>query len=104
MLSRILLALGLAAAVASFGAVAFLRTDFVANDLCAYAVATIEEATAAQVKVSRCSVQPEQGKLTIEGLQASAPGGRVNLRVGRLFAPVAVHPLLQTVKPERVAE
>jgi hypothetical protein len=60
MLSRILLALGIAAAASSFAAVAFLRTDFVANNLCAYAVATIEEATAAQVKVARCSVQPRE--------------------------------------------
>ena len=51
MLSRILVALGLAAAVVSAAAVAFLRTDFVANNLCAYAVATIEEATAATVHV-----------------------------------------------------
>src|SRR5260370_3937362 len=102
MLGRILLALGLAAVVSSFGALAFLRTDFVANDLCAYAVATIEEATAAQVKVSRCSVQPEQGKLTIEGLQASAPGGRVNLAVDRVFAQVTVKPLLQKVRLERL--
>src|SRR5260370_41246266 len=102
MLSRILLALGLAAAVASFGAVAFLRTDFVANNLCAYAVATIEEATAAQVKVSRCSVQPEQGKLTIEGLRASDPGGRSNLEVARVFAQGTVRPLLQKVRLARV--
>jgi len=34
-LSRILVALGLAAAVVSAAAVAFLRTDFVANNLCA---------------------------------------------------------------------
>ena len=57
-MSRIVIALGLAAAVVSGGALAFLRTDFVANNLCAYAVATIEEATAAQVKVARCSVDP----------------------------------------------
>ena len=66
MLRRILFAAGLAAAVVSATAVAFLRTDFVANNLCAYAVATIEEATAAQVKVASCSVEPEKGKLTIE--------------------------------------
>ena len=59
MLSRILVALGLAAAVVSGAAMVFLRTDFVANNLCAYAVATIEEATAARVQVSQCSVQPE---------------------------------------------
>jgi hypothetical protein len=80
-LSRLLVAVGLAAAVVSGGAVAFLRTDFVANNLCAYAVATIEEATAAQVKVARCSVDPAVGKLTIEGLEVGDPGGRIDLKV-----------------------
>src|SRR5207248_3658426 len=101
-LSRILVALGLAAAVVSGTAVAFLRTDFVANNLCAYAVATIEEATAAQVKVARCSVQPEKGELTIEGLQASDPAGHINLKVERVFAQVMVRPLLQRVRLERL--
>src|SRR6202171_6500283 len=82
-LSRVVIALGLAAAVVSGAAVAFLRTDFVANNLCAYAVATIEEATQAQVRVSRCSVQPEQGMLTIEGLRVGDPGGRIDLKVAR---------------------
>ncbi len=95
-------ALGLAAAVVSGGAVAFLRTDFVANNLCAYAVATIEEATAAQVKVARCSVEPALGKLTIEGLQVGDPGGRVELRVMRVFAQVMVRPLLQRLRLERL--
>lgn len=102
MLSRILVAAGLAAAIVSGGAVAFLRTDFVANNLCAYAVATIEEATAAQVKVERCSVQPEVGKLTIEGLRVGDPGGRIEVRVVRVFAQVIVRPLLQRVRLERL--
>src|SRR5438067_1924027 len=80
----------------------FLRTDFVANNLCAYAVATIEEATAARVQVSQCSVQPEQGKLTIEGLRVGDPGGRIQLEVARVFAQVKVRPLLQKVRLERL--
>src|SRR5437899_2803368 len=80
----------------------FLRTDFVANNLCAYAVATIEEATAARVQVSQCSVQPEQGKLTIEGLRVGDPGGRIDLKVARVFAQVTVRPLLQKVRLERL--
>src|SRR5437899_1614871 len=80
----------------------FLRTDFVANNLCAYAVATIEEATAARVQVSQCSVQPEQGKLTIEGLRVGDPGGRIDLKVVRVFAQVTVRPLLQKVRLERL--
>lgn len=102
MLSRILAALVLAAAAVSGGAVAILRTDFVANNLCSYAVATIEEATAAQVTVQRCSVQPEQGKLTIEGLRARDPQGRIDLHVERIFAQVIVKPLLQRVRLERL--
>ena len=102
MLSRILVAAGLAAAMVSGAAIAFLRTDFVATNLCAYAVATIEEATAARVQVSRCSVQPEQGKLTIEGLRVGDPGGRIDLEVDRVFAQVKVRPLLQKVRLERL--
>ena len=102
MLSRILVAAALAAAVISVGAVAFLRTDFVANNLCAYAVATIEEATAARVKVARCSVEPGVGKVTIEGLQVGDPGGRVEVRIVRVFAQVVVRPLLQRVRLERL--
>ncbi|HZX95045.1 MAG TPA: translocation/assembly module TamB [Myxococcales bacterium] len=102
MLSRILVAVGLAAAAVSGAAVAFLRTDFVANNLCAYAVATIEEATAAQVQVARCSVEPEQGKVTIEGLHVGAPGGRLDLKVARVFAQVTVRPLLQKVRLSRL--
>src|ERR1041384_666497 len=102
MLSKPLLALGLAAAVVSGGAVAILRTDFVANTLCAYAVATIEEATAAQVTVQRCSVKPETGKLTIEGLRARDPAGRIDLRVERIFAQVVVKPLLPRARLARL--
>ena len=102
MLSRILVAAGLAAALVSGGAIAFLRTDFVANNLCAYAVATIEEATAARVKVARCSVEPEVGKVTIEGLQVGDPGGRIQVRIVRVFAQVVVRPLLQRVRLERL--
>src|SRR5947207_15856652 len=76
-LSRILVALGLAAAVVSGTAVAFLRTDFVANNLCAYAVATIEEATAARVYVVGCSGETEQRKLHIEGHQVGDTAGRI---------------------------
>src|SRR5262245_35510189 len=102
MLSRVVIALGLAAAVVSGGALAFLRTDFVANNLCAYAVATIEEATQAQVKVARCEVEPAVGKLTIDGLQVGVPGGRIDLKVSRIFAQVIVRPLLQKVRLERL--
>src|SRR2546428_13230962 len=98
MLSRVVIALVLAAAVVSGGALAFLRTDFVANNLCTYAVATIEEATQAQVKVARCSVEPAVGKLTIDGLQVGVPGGRIDLKVARVFVQVIVRPLLQRVR------
>src|SRR5207248_6886093 len=83
-LSRVLVATALAAALVSGGALAFLRTDFVANNLCAYAVATIEEATAAQVRLARCSVDPARGQLVIDGLQVGDPGGRIDLRVARI--------------------
>ena len=102
MLSRLIIALALAAAVISGGALAFLRTDFVANNLCSYAVATIEEATQAQVKVARCSVEPAVGKLTIDGLQVGVPGGRIDLKVARVFVQVVVRPLLQRVRLERL--
>jgi autotransporter translocation and assembly factor TamB len=101
-LTRILVALALAAVLVSGGAVAFLRTDFVANNLCAYAVATIEEATAAKVNVARCEMLPESGRLTIEGLTARDPNGRIELKVARIFAQVKVRPILQRVKLERL--
>lgn len=102
MLSKVLAAVALAGAVVSGAAVAFLRTDFVANDLCAYAVATIEEATAAEVHVARCSVEPEKGKLTIDGLHISDPSGRIEVNVVRVFAHVVIRPLLQRVRLERL--
>jgi autotransporter translocation and assembly factor TamB len=101
-LSRILAAAALAALVVSGGAVAFLRTDFVANNLCAYAVATIEEATAAKVTVARCEMLPESGRLTIEGLKARDSKGRIELNVARIFAQVKVRPILQRVRLERL--
>src|SRR2546421_11353707 len=101
MLKRVLVAGALAALVVAGGAIAFLRTDFVANNLCAYAVATIEEATAAQVKVASCSVEPEKGKLTIEGLQISDSVGRIEVHIVRVFAQVMVRPLLQRLRLER---
>ncbi len=102
MLSRLLTATALAAVLVSGGAIAFLRTDFVANNLCAYAVATIEEVTAAKVRVARCSVDPAGGKLTIEGLQVGDPGGRLDLKIARVFVHVVVRPLLQRVRLERL--
>jgi autotransporter translocation and assembly factor TamB len=101
-LSRILIAAALAAVLISGGAVAFLRTDFVANNLCAYAVATIEEATAAQVTVSRCQMLPESGRLTIEGLRARDAKGRIDLKIARIFAEVHVRPILQRVQLKRL--
>src|SRR5438067_6947625 len=102
MLSRVLVAGALAAAVVAGGAIAFLRTDFVANNLCAYAVATIEEATAAQVRVARCSVDPARGQLTIDGLQVGDPGGRIDLKVARVFVHVLVRPVLQRIRLEQL--
>jgi len=97
-LRRVLVAFALAAAVVAGGAIAFLRTDFVANNLCAYAVATIEETTAAQVRVARCSVDPARGQLTIDGLQVGDPGGRIDLKVARVFVHVLVRPVLQRME------
>ena len=102
MLSRVLVAGALAAAVVAGAAIAFLRTDFVANNLCAYAVATIEEATAAQVRVARCSVDPARGQLTIDGLQVGDPGGRIDLKVARVFVHVLVRPVLQRIRLEQL--
>src|SRR5438552_7629888 len=95
MLSRLLIAVGLAGALVGGGAVAFLRTDFVANNLCAYAVATIEEATAAQVRVARCSVHPARAQLTVDGRQVGRPGGRIDLKVARGSVHGLHRPVLQ---------
>ena len=51
------------------GALLAARTDFVSNNLCAYAVATIEEASAAHVRLARCTVDPAQLQLTLDGLE-----------------------------------
>src|SRR2546430_2094947 len=80
----------------------FLRTDFVANNLCAYAVATIEEATAARVQVSQCSLRPKQAKRTIEDPRSLDPAGRIDLKVGRVIAQVTARPLLQKIRLERL--
>jgi autotransporter translocation and assembly factor TamB len=101
-LKRILAAAVLAAVLISGGAVAFLRTEFVANNLCAYAVATIEEATKAKVTVDRCEMLPESGRLTIEGLKALDPKGRLQLSVARIFAQVKLRPILQRVELKRL--
>ncbi|HWE24692.1 MAG TPA: hypothetical protein VG496_12215, partial [Myxococcales bacterium] len=102
MLSRVLIAFALAALLVAGGAIAFLRTDFVANNLCAYAVATIEEATAAQVHVAACSVDPAHGQLTIDGLRVGVPGARIDLTISRVFVQVLVRPLLQRIRLERL--
>ena len=102
MLGRLLVALGLAAALVSGGTLAILKTDFVSNNLCAYAVATIEDATAAKVKVAACTVNPGAGQLTIDGLEVGAPDGRIHLTVVRVFVHLVVRPLLQRVRLERV--
>ena len=51
MVRRVLVAVLLSAALLAGAAVALLRTDYVGSNLCAYAVATIEEATVAKVRV-----------------------------------------------------
>ena len=56
MLSRVLIAIALSAALVSGAAIALLRTEYVGTNLCGYAIATIEEASAAKVRVDRCSV------------------------------------------------
>ena len=55
-------ALLFASTVCVAAALGFLRTDFVAENLCAYAVATIEEATQAQVKVAPNPNAPADSK------------------------------------------
>ncbi|MBS2020785.1 MAG: hypothetical protein JST92_00120, partial [Deltaproteobacteria bacterium] len=97
-----LLALVLAAGLVTGGALAVLRTDFVSNNLCGYAVANIEEATEARVKVARCTVDPARGQLVIEGLEAEAPDGRLKFSVARIFMQLVVRPLQQRVRLERL--
>lgn len=102
MVGRVLLALGLAAALLTGGALTVLRTDLVSNNLCGYAVATIEEATEARVRVARCTVDPAQGRLTIEGLEAASPDGRLKFSVVRVFVQLVVRPLQQRLRLERL--
>ena len=98
MVRRLLLSLAFATALVAAGAVAFLRTDFVASNLCSYAVATIEEASKAHVRVASCSVDPVRGTLVIEGLSAADPEDLLQFTAARIFAHVEVRPLQQKLK------
>jgi hypothetical protein len=102
MLSRVLVAIALSAALVSGAAIALLRTEYVGTNLCGYAIATIEEASAAKVRVDRCTVDPTRGQLVIDGLTVGDPGGRLELRAARVFVQVIVRPLLQRVRLERL--
>src|SRR5256885_1376879 len=83
-------------------AIALLRTEYVGTNLCGYAIATIEEASAAKVRVDRCTVDPTRGQLVIDGLTVGDPGGRLEVRAARVFVQVIVRPLLQRVRLERL--
>ena len=102
MLSRVLVAIALSAALVSGAAIALLRTEYVGTNLCGYAIATIEEASAAKVRVDRCTVDPTRGQLVIDGLTVGDPGGRLEVRAARVFVQVIVRPLLQRVRLERL--
>src|SRR3954451_6266903 len=102
MLSRVLAAIALAAALVSGAAIALLRTEYVGTNLCGYAIATIEEASAAKVKVDRCTVDPTRGQLVIDGLTVGDPGGRLEVRAARGFVHGVVRPLVQRVRLERL--
>ena len=102
MLGRVLVALGLAAAAIAGAALAVARTDFVSNNLCAYAVATIEEASAAHVRVARCTVDPARLQLTIDGLEVGRASEPLHLTVARVFVDVRVRALQQRVRLERL--
>src|SRR5438067_2830351 len=102
MLSRVLVAIALSAALVSGAAIALLRTEYVGANLCGYAIATIEEATAAKVRVDRCTVDPTRGQLVIDGLTVGDPGGRLELHAARVFVHVVVRPLLQRLRLERL--
>jgi autotransporter translocation and assembly factor TamB len=102
MLSRVLIAIALSAALVSGAAIALLRTEYVGTNLCGYAIATIEEASAAKVHVDRCTVDPTRGQLVIDGLTVGDPGGRLELRATRVFVQVIVRPLLQRIRLERL--
>jgi hypothetical protein len=99
---RLFAALLLASTVTVAGALAFLRTDFVATNLCAYAVATIEETTHASVRVASCQVDPVKGTLVIDGLHAGDPGGQLQVEAARISAEVEVRPLQQRLKLVRL--
>src|SRR5438105_7608932 len=102
MLSRVLVATAPPAPLVSGAAIALLRIEYVGTNLCGYAIATIEEATAAKVRVDRCTVDPTRGQLVIDGLAVGDPGGRLELRAARVFVQVIVRPLLQRVRLERL--
>ncbi len=102
MLPRILVALALTALFVAAFALVVARTDFVSNNICAYAVATIEEASAAHVKVARCTVDPLAGQLTIDGLEVGDEAGALHLTVSRVFIHVVVRPLVQRLRLERL--
>jgi translocation and assembly module TamB len=102
MLWRVLLALALAAAAIAGGAIAVARTDFVSNNLCAYAVATIEEASSAHVKLARCTVDPATLQLSLDGLEVGREREPLHLTVARVFMQVRVSPLQQKVRLDRL--
>ena len=102
MLIRVLAAMALTALFVAAFALVVARTDFVSNNVCAYAVATIEEASSARVKVARCTVDPLAGQLTIDGLEVGDEAGALHLTVSRVFIHVVVRPLLQRIRLERL--
>src|SRR5256885_7757340 len=102
MLSRVLVAIALSVALVSGAAIALLRTEYVGTNLCGYAIATIEEASAAKVRVDRCTVDPTRGQLVIDGLTVGDPGGRLEVRAARVFVKVVVPSLLQHGRLERL--
>src|SRR6266853_4524201 len=50
----------------------------------------------------RSAVHPARGHLTIDGLQVGAPGGRIDLKVARVFVHVLVRPVLQRIRLEQL--
>src|ERR1700733_949015 len=102
MLLRVLVAMALTALVVAAFALVVARTDFVSNNICAYAVATIEEASSAHVKVARCTVDPLAGQLTIDGLEIGDARGALHLTVARVFMHVVARPLVQRLRLERL--
>jgi translocation and assembly module TamB len=102
MMLRVLVALALTALFVGAFALVIARTDFVSNNVCAYAVATIEEASSAHVKVARCTVDPLAGQLTIDGLEVGDAAGALHLTVARVFIHVVVKPFAQRLRLERL--